>query len=260
MQAVALQPEVAQHAAERALEVALRERRRGRPGGQNGTIEQDHLVAEVGHAAEVVRGDEHQMPGRLQFAHQLDDGRLGLDVDAGERLIEQDDATFLGKRACEKHALLLPAGQLADLAGAEGRHADTGERLVDLGAIACRGYAQESHVAVAAHHHHVLDEHGEVPVDLLGLRHVGDEIASHRLGGRQPRDPHLAARRAHEAHDRLEQRRLARAVDADEAANGTGPQLEARARQRGVAVGIGDSNATNRQCSDGGRRRHDRRM
>ena len=41
--------------------------------------------------------------------------RLGLDVDAGERLVEQDDPALLRQRAGQEHALLLPAAQLADL-------------------------------------------------------------------------------------------------------------------------------------------------
>ena len=121
---------------------------------------------------------------------------LGLDVDAGERLVEQDDQALLRQRAGQEDALLLPAGQLADLALAEVRHADALQRLVDLAPVVAEGDAQEAHVAVAAHHHHVLDEHGEVPVDLLGLRHIGDEVALLRLARRQAGDADLAGGRA----------------------------------------------------------------
>ena len=108
-----------QHAAEGALEVGLREDLRGRPRRQHRAVEQHHLIAEVRHAAEIVGGDQHQVAGRAQFAQQRDDRRLGLHVDAGERLVEQDDASFLRQRAGEKHALLLSAGEFADLAVAK---------------------------------------------------------------------------------------------------------------------------------------------
>ncbi len=56
---------------------------------------------------------------------------LGLDVDAGEGLVEQDDPAVLGQRAGEEDPLLLAAGQFADLALAEIAHADTGKRGCD---------------------------------------------------------------------------------------------------------------------------------
>ena len=94
---------------------------------------------------------------------------------------------FLGQRAGQEHALPLAARQLADLALAERGHADALQRLVDLAPVARRGHAQEAHAAVAAHHHDVVDQHREVPVDVLGLRHVGDEVALLRLARRRAR-------------------------------------------------------------------------
>ena len=60
---------------------------------------------------------------------------LGLDVDAGERLVEQDHPAVLRQRPGEEDALLLAAGQFADLALAEVAHADAGERRVDRRAV-----------------------------------------------------------------------------------------------------------------------------
>ena len=151
---------------------------RGRPGRQHGAVDQHDLVAEIRHAAEIVGRDQHQVAGRAQFAQQGDDRRFGLHVDAGERLVEQDDAAFLRQRARQEHALLLAAAQFADLARAVVAHADALQRLVDLVAVGARRHAQEIHVAVAAHHHHVLDQHREIPVDVLALRHIGDDVAS----------------------------------------------------------------------------------
>ena len=51
-----------------------------------------------------------------------------LHVDAGEGLVEQDHLAVLGQRAGEEHALLLAAGEFADLALAEIAHADAGKR------------------------------------------------------------------------------------------------------------------------------------
>jgi hypothetical protein len=60
-----------------------------------------------------------------------DDRVLGLDVDAGEGLVEQDDPAVLRQCAGQEDALLLPARQFADLALAEIAHADAGKRGFD---------------------------------------------------------------------------------------------------------------------------------
>ena len=62
-------------------------------------------------------------------------GLLGVDVDAGEGLVEQDDLAVLRQRAGEEDALLLAAGEFADLALAEVGHADARQRLVDRCAV-----------------------------------------------------------------------------------------------------------------------------
>src|SRR5690606_41519499 len=54
--------------------------------------------------------------------------RSGLDVDARERLVEQDDASVLGQGTGKENPFLLAAGQFADLALAEIGHADPGQR------------------------------------------------------------------------------------------------------------------------------------
>ena len=132
-------------------------------------------------------------PSLAQFAQQVDDRRLRRHIHAGERLVEQDHAPALRERAREKHALLLPAGQLADLPVAEIHHADALETFLRDPSILRARDPQEIHVAVAAHHHHVPHADRETPVDLLALRHVGDQIALLRSGDIRP--PRLAPRR-----------------------------------------------------------------
>ena len=66
----AAEVEVPQHAAEGALQIGLGEDLRGRPRGQHGAVDQHDLVAEVGHAAEIVRRDQHQVALRAQLAQQ----------------------------------------------------------------------------------------------------------------------------------------------------------------------------------------------
>ena len=53
---------MAQHAAERLFQVALGESGLGRAGGQHRAVDEDHPIAKLRHAAEVMGGDQDQVP------------------------------------------------------------------------------------------------------------------------------------------------------------------------------------------------------
>src|SRR5690606_36568355 len=93
--------------------------------------------------------------------------------------------------------------------------------------------------AVATGLDDVAHREREVPVDVLGLRHVADDALAACDVGRDAVDRDGAGVRADETGDRLEQRRLARAVHADEAAHPAVPDRERRAGEgQHVAVGV----------------------
>ncbi len=235
-----VQHEMPQHAAEGLFQVRLREDLDRRSIGEHGAVQQHGAIAEFRHAAEIVRRDQHHTSLVAKRAQQLDDGVFGLDVDTGEGFVEQDHSTVLGERAGEEDALLLAAGEFADLALAEIGHADALKRRCDGFMIRGFGDAHHVHVAIAAHHHDVLDENGEVPVDVLALRHIGDEVLLQRGIDRLAENRDLAPGEADEAHDRLEQGGFAAAVDADERGDRACRDLERRIAQGGVTVAVGD--------------------
>ena len=235
-----VEAEMAEHAAERFREILLGEDFERRTAGEDSAVDEHDLVAKLGHGAEVVGGDEHEVALGAELAEQLDDGRFGLHIDAGEGLVEQDDAPALGERSGEEDALLLPAAQLADLAVAEVEHADAGEAFLDDAAVFGARDAEEIQVAVAAHHDHVPDAHGKAPVHLFALRHVGDEVALLRGSDSPLGNLHAAFARLDKPHDRFEERGFAAAIDADERADGAAVEAKAGVLQRGVAVRVGD--------------------
>ena len=79
----------------------------------------------------------------------------------------------------------------------------------------------------------------ERPVHLLGLRHVGDPVALLSHGQRFPSDPYATLRGSKESHDGLEQRGFSAAVDADQGADRSGPEMKAGVPDGDVAIGIG---------------------
>ena len=81
-------------------------------------------------------------------------------------------------------------------------------------AIVAPRLAADPEPGVAAHHHDLADGHRELPVDGLGLGHVGD-VAGPPPGG-PPRTVDRPAERLDEPGDQLEERALAGAVRADD--------------------------------------------
>ncbi|MNL85537.1 hypothetical protein D3C87_2138790 [compost metagenome] len=64
--------------------------------GQHRPLDQNGAVAEFRHGAEIMRRDQHDATLGPELPQQGDDLVLGLDVDSGEGLVEQDDPAVLG--------------------------------------------------------------------------------------------------------------------------------------------------------------------
>ena len=136
-------------------------------------------------------------------------------VEARERLVEQQQPRAARDRARHQHAATLPAREPPDLAAGQVGEADALDGLGGVVAVLGGPAAERTGMAPAAHQHDVAHADREVPVDLVDLGHVGDVGA--RLSDGAAEDADLAAQRADEAEDRLEERRLARAVRSDDA-------------------------------------------
>ena len=147
---------------------------------------------------------------------------LGRDVDPGHRLVEE---VQLGRRregAGEEDPPALAARERTDLGPGVVGHADLRQRLGDRVAIGRPGPAERPEGRIATHHHDVPRAHREVPVDGLGLGHVGDPPGLH--AGRRAEHVHLAGPRLEQAGDDLEQRALAAAVRAEDRRQAARPE------------------------------------
>jgi hypothetical protein len=240
--------EVPQDAAEGLFQVLLRESLDRGSIGKHGAVEEDGAIAELRHAAKVVSGDEHHPAFIAKRSQELDDGVFGVHVDAGERFVEQDHAPVLGQRAGEEDTLLLTTGEFADLTLAKIDHADASQCHSDRLMIGGPGDAHHVHVAVAAHHHDILDENGEIPIDVFALWNISDNVllqcGIHRLA----ENGDLAPGKTNETHDCLEQGGFAAAVHSDQCGDGAGRDLETRIAQGGVTVAVSDSGVSDRKA------------
>jgi hypothetical protein len=161
----------------------------------------------------VMAGDEEAAFGGEFFEKAAQILLRGL-VEAGERFVEEQNVGFLRQRTGDEGALLLAAGEGADLAVLEIAQLHAGERALDDLGVVTRILPPPAEIRITAHLDEAAHGDGEVPVDVATLRQVGEFVAA--AGERFAAPEDLAAVCGDESGEGFEQRALARAVRADE--------------------------------------------
>jgi hypothetical protein len=172
----------------------------------------------------------------MQAGDLFDHGPADLRVERRQRLVKQEHARTHGERACDRHALLLSAGQFARVARKELLHADDAKRVIDpLFDQLFRGAAG-------------LEAEGDVVSD----PHVGKErivLHDHRqatlvrgqVGHIGAADMNAPRSRSHEASDGPQRRRLARSRRANHREDFAGRDVEGeRLEDDRATIGDGD--------------------
>ena len=200
------------------------------PGGDDlAVVDDPEVVGELVGLLEVLGGEED--------GHPLVAGEMGdlvpergpaLDVEAGGRLVEEEDPRAVQQREGEVEPALHPAGVAADLPVGRVREADPLDQLVAaLGALGLR------HAVERALQAHVLAG-GQVRVERGLLEGGADRVAN---GGALLDDVEAGDAGAprggrEEGGEHVDRGRLAGAVRAEEAVDLTGPHLRGRCRRR----------------------------
>ena len=178
-------------------------------------VEHEEAVDQPHHEVHGVLDDDDGLVLRRQAAqHREHLFRLGL-AEAGERLVEQQQARLPGERARELHQAQLLAGELARHALRDRGQADALDRLA--GEPARLGVGRRAHVG--ADHHVVRHRHAhERTHDLEGAAHAElADLVRLQAEDAAPIEQHVARARRDEAVQQVERRGLARAVGADDA-------------------------------------------
>ena len=158
---------MAQRAAESEFEVSSGKGCFRRSAGQHGAFDHHRVIAKLADRTEIVGRNQQGTAVVAQLAQQGDDLGFGLDVNAGKRLIQQNDLALLSDGAGKEHPFFLSAGQLADLPVAIVAHPDAGQRRINHFPVMGFGPSQPAHMSVAAHHDDILHQYREGPVNVL---------------------------------------------------------------------------------------------
>ena len=170
-------------------------------------------AAELFRLFEVVRREEDRQAAGVERPQKRPELQALFDVDAGRRLVEDEELRLVDERARERQPALLPAGDLRVLDARLRREAEALEERVGA-----RGDCAPAQPVVAR----LEDEdvaNREVAIEVELLRREPDESS-----GLAPlalvvvaEDPNRSGALAREADDRVDRRRLAGAVAAEKA-------------------------------------------
>src|SRR5438477_6903367 len=137
-------------------------------------VQKDYLVEKFRHRFQIVMRRNDKIPGSREapncFAEQI---LRGL-VEASERLVEQKDVCVLCEGTGQKSALLLAAGEGANLPFGQIVKADRTERVVHSLSVCFSETPPDAEAHVPAHLDHAARGYREIPIDHAALRQIGD--------------------------------------------------------------------------------------
>ena len=149
------------------------------------------------------------VPGVVQAADRLDERRLRRDVDAGRRLVEDEQVGSAHEGPGDQHALLLAAGHLLHRAGARGRPGR--RRRARRGpAAGARAVRRERAAVQQPGRDHLERGRGHARGGGQALRHVADAVPGRRRAERRAEQPDGPGGRRDDAEQAAHERRLAR--------------------------------------------------
>ena len=182
------------------------------PKSEHSTSQHERAIEVRGGKSEIVESHEEGDRASSKAFKRFDDVPFGVYIKAGERLVHQDEFSFLSQGARDEHPLPLPAREGIDSSIGEAYEIHDIECVSNDVAVGCVQSPERTETTDASHRNDVGHRDGESPVDGVLLRNVRDAEMSLRH-----MSVHLdpSGRRRKEAGDRLKERALAGAVRAD---------------------------------------------
>jgi len=183
-------------------------------------VNDDDAVGVLAGLGQVVRGEEERAALRGLGAHRLPESAAGQRVHAGRWLVEDQEVRVAGQRQGQAHALTLATGELGEGTLGQLREVRTLQELV-------------SGDRVGVHRGHQVDRVADLVVagHRAALEHCPHEGAAHGLARAHVVDTDLALRGGGQAQDEVQERALARTVDAEERHDLAGVESQTHAAQ-----------------------------
>src|SRR6185436_21173931 len=159
---------------------------------------------------EVVQGDNDRSPLRRGHTQQIHGGQLVRDVQAGDRLVQQQQRRLLRQRARQVDAVALAARQLGDGPLGQRGRVRRRQRARDRIGVGRRLGLQPPEVRQPPQRHRLAHRQRNVGGRILRQqRRPARDLPARQRGQRRARQRHLPRRRRVQAQQQAQQRRLA---------------------------------------------------
>jgi len=152
----------------------------GRPVGKHHPLQQQHTIA-ASCLLQVVRRHHHQMPGSTLGLDDLENGRLAWQVQAGDRLVEQQAVIFRREHHRHHHSLTLTPGEFAERFVAQVRNVEPLRRNANRFLVAATKPLQQPATAVSPDGQDLLHGHRHEGMRLVVLAHKPHSDVAGRL-------------------------------------------------------------------------------
>ncbi len=221
-----------QHASPEGLaQVGLDQHLAGGPFGHRPSVEQEDAVT-AGGVVEVVRRHQDGVARPAFLLDHLEDRLAGDDIQAGHRLVEEQDVSFLRQALGHEDPLALPPGEVVQLAVGQIGDVESIQGGLHHGVILGVEAVEQAALGVARHPHRLAHGDRERPIHIGGLEHErdGHAVPGDHSGGS-----------GCEVGDGAQQRGLSGTVGADDRDGRTALDLQAHVVQcEMVAVADGE--------------------
>lgn len=125
----------------------------------------------------------------VELVEKVHDLVTGLDVDAGDGFVEEEEPRVTYEGSGEKGALLFTARELPNVPAGEVTDAEPGHDVLGVAHLPGCVPWKEGFAHGCAHQHDLANSYGEVPVDGLKLGDVADVGAFRAEGDAIDKDP-----------------------------------------------------------------------
>ena len=132
--------------------------------GDGVTVDQKHLVADAG-VVEIVGGDDDRVAAGDLVLDDIEDEAARGDIEAGDRLVEQQQIALLSQALSDEDSLALSAGEVVELFAGEIGDAESLHRPSDGVAVTAVEASEQSELGVAAESDRVAHRDGEIPIN-----------------------------------------------------------------------------------------------